>query len=102
MNVPDVMTIKDALDLMRREQVLRLPMVSADGALQGILSTTEVILDSEKGTGKDKENVQTFVTLVETLTGAYILPARSEETPPAFDEKGYSPVERLFNEPEED
>ena len=41
MNVPDVMTIKDALNLMLREQVLRLPVINADGALQGILSITE-------------------------------------------------------------
>ena len=57
MNVPDVMTIKDAHNVMRRE--LRLPVVNADGVLQGILSITEVVLDSEKGSGKNKENIQT-------------------------------------------
>lgn len=101
MNVPDVMTIKDALNLMRREQVLRLPVINADGVLQGILSITEVVLDSEKGADKNKETVQTFCTLVEQVTGGYIFSAPSEEMPPAFDEKGYSPVERVFNESEE-
>lgn len=33
--------------------------------------------------------------------GGYIFSAPSEEMPPAFDEKGYSPVERVFNESEE-
>ena len=54
MNVPDVMTIKDALNLMRREQVLRLPVINADGVLQGILSITEVVLDSERERPKTK------------------------------------------------
>ena len=101
MNVPDVITIKDALNLMRREQVLRLPVINSDGVLQGILSITEVVLDSEKRTGKNKENFQTFCTLVEQATGGYMFSVPSEETPAAFDEKGYSPVERMFNESEE-
>ena len=52
MKVTDVITIKDALELMRREQVLRLPIVNTDGVLQGILSINDVVLDSEKGREK--------------------------------------------------
>jgi hypothetical protein len=102
MNVRDVMTIKDALELMRREQVHRLPVVNIDGVLQGILSINDVVLHSEKETGEHKENVQRSFTLVEQLKGSYTLLAPYEKTPPAFDEKGYSPVERVFNEREED
>ena len=102
MRVPDVMTIKDALMLMRREQVLRLPVVNANGVFQGILSINDVVLDSEKARAKDKENVQTFFTVVEQVKAGYTLFAPSDETPPAFDEKGFSPVERVFNEPDED
>jgi CBS domain-containing protein len=54
MKVHDVMTIKDAPQLMRREQVLRLPVVNADGVLQGILSINDVVLDSERGLAKTK------------------------------------------------
>ena len=101
MNVPDLMTIKDALNLMRREQVLRLPVINADGALQGIVSITEVVLEAEKGPGKNNESVQTFCTLVDHVRGGYIVSPPSEKTPLAFDENGYSPVERVFNESEE-
>jgi len=43
------MTLKDALMLMRREQVLRLPVVNANGVFQGILSINDVVLNSETG-----------------------------------------------------
>jgi len=100
--VPDVMTIKDALELMRRAQVLRLPVVNADGVFEGILSINDVVLDAIQGEGKNKENVQSFLTLVEQVKGGYTLLVSSEQTPPAFDENGYSPVERIFNESAED
>ena len=100
MRVTDVMTIKDALNLMRREQVLRLPVVNADGVLQGILSINDVVPDSEKGRGK--ETGQTFFTLVEQVTQGYTFLTPANETPRAFDEKGYSPVERVFNKAEEE
>ena len=77
MKVDDAMTIQDALKLMRREQVLRMPVVNADGVLQGILSIKDLVQDSEMGA----------------------IP--SVQTPPAFDERGYSPIERVFNEPED-
>jgi CBS domain-containing protein len=95
------MTLKDALMLMRREQVLRLPVVNANGVFQGILSINDVVLNSETGGANDKEKVQTFLT-VDDVKAGYTLLAPSEETPPAFDEKGFSPVERVFNEPDED
>ena len=74
MKVHDVMSIQDALELMRREHVLRLAVVNGDGALQGILSMNDF---------PEKD---------------YSLPAPSNEAPHAFDEKGYSPIERVFNE----
>ena len=95
------MTLKDALMLMRREQVLRLPVVNANGVFQGILSINDVVLNSETGGANDKEKVQTFLT-VDDIKAGYTLLAPSEETPPALDEKGFSPVERVFNEPDED
>ena len=101
MKVRDVMTIKDALELMRREQVHRMPVVNPDGVLQGILSINDVVLHSEKGSGENKEIGQTFFTPAEQTKGSYTHPAASEETPPAFDERGYSPIERVFNEQEE-
>lgn len=100
MNISDVMTIKDALQLMRREQVLRLPVVNADGVFQGILSINDIVLDSENGC--PKESVHSFFTLEDSVRRGYTLVASSEETPPAFDEKGYSPIERVFNNPKEE
>ena len=101
MKVSDVMTIKDALKLMRREQVLRLPVVNADGVFQGLLSINDVVLDSEKETSRKNQSAETFFTLVEQVKEGYTLVTSSEETPLAFDEKGYSPLERVFNEPTE-
>jgi hypothetical protein len=34
------------------------------------------------------------------MKGGYGFLTPSEKAPTAFDEKGYSPVERVFNEPE--
>jgi CBS domain-containing protein len=99
--VPDVMTIKDALTIMRHEQVLRLPVVNVDGVFQGMLSINDVVVDSEKETRRENENAEAFFTLVEQVKGGYTLVTSSEETPLAFDEKGHSPLERVFNEPEE-
>jgi hypothetical protein len=81
--------------------VLRLPVVNSDGVFQGLLSINDVVLDSEKETGRENESAETFCTLIEQVKGGYTLVTSSEETPLAFDEKGYSPVERVFNEPEE-
>ena len=60
MKVPDVMTIKDALNVMRHEQVLRLPVVNADSVFQGMLSINDVVVDSEKETSRENENAETF------------------------------------------
>jgi hypothetical protein len=59
------------------------------------------VLNSETRGANDKKKVQTFLT-VDDIKAGYTLLAPSEETPPAFDEKGFSPVERVFNEPDED
>ena len=49
--------IQDALELMRREQVRRLPVVNSDGVLQGILSINDVVLRSKKGKSKDDSHI---------------------------------------------
>ncbi len=51
--------------------------------------------------GKNKENVSTFLARVEQMKGRGIVLAAFEETTPAFDEKGHSPVERVLNEQNE-
>jgi CBS domain-containing protein len=41
--------VSEALATMRRMQVLRLPVVDKDGALQGILSMNDIVLRAEEG-----------------------------------------------------
>jgi CBS domain len=102
MEVRDVITIKEAIELMRREQVLRLSVVSPDGVLQGILSIKDVMPHSIKGGGENKENVQRCFTPGEQKKESYLHLAPSEETPPAYDSRGYTPLERVFNEKDVD
>lgn len=40
--------VRDALKTMRRERVRRLPVVGADGTLQGIISMNDVVLSAEQ------------------------------------------------------
>lgn len=42
--------IREALGTMRRERVRRLPVVGADGALEGIVSMNDVVLKAEEQT----------------------------------------------------
>ena len=86
---------------MRREQVLRLPVVNSNGEFQGILSINDVVLDDENDRAKNKESLQTFFTLA-AQSGPHTLLKSRQETPCAFDENGYSPVERVFNEQQQD
>jgi CBS domain-containing protein len=44
--------VKQALKVMEREQVRRLPIVNNDGKLQGILSIRDIVLRAEDGHGK--------------------------------------------------
>jgi CBS-domain-containing membrane protein len=44
--------VKQALKVMEREQVRRLPIVNDDGKLQGILSIRDIVLRAEGGHGK--------------------------------------------------
>lgn len=41
--------IKNALRLMEKEQVRRLPVINDEGALQGILSISDIVLRAENG-----------------------------------------------------
>lgn len=102
MEVRDVMTIKEAIEFMRREQVLRISVVNPDGAIQGILAIKDVVPDSAKGCGENRESVQSFYAPGGQMQGTYTPPVPSKETPPAFDPKGYSPLERVINERKED
>ena len=45
--------VKDALALMRKEKLRRLPVLDDDGTLAGILSINDVVLHAEKGPGKN-------------------------------------------------
>jgi CBS domain-containing protein len=44
--------IRDALKLMRAEKVRRLPVISANGTLEGIVSMNDIVLHAEDARGK--------------------------------------------------
>lgn len=45
-------SVKDALKVMGREKVHRLPVINKFGMLEGILSMSDIVLHVEKATGK--------------------------------------------------
>jgi len=49
--------IGQALATMQRRQVLRLPVVNQDGALQGILSMNDIVLRAEEGRGSKSDGI---------------------------------------------
>jgi CBS domain-containing protein len=63
--------VKSALKTMRRERVRRLPVISSDGRLAGILSINDIVLRAEEGKGKHvpdisyDEIVSTFKSVCE-------------------------------------
>lgn len=49
--------VDQALATMQRRQVLRLPVVNQDGALQGILSMNDIVLRAEEGRGSQSDGI---------------------------------------------
>jgi CBS domain-containing protein len=69
----------DALKIMRAQKVRRLPVISANGTLQGIISMTDVILHAEDDRGL-KMSELSYEDVVRTLKGicARRMPAAAE------------------------
>jgi len=44
--------IRDALEIIGRERLRRLPVVDSDGRLAGVLSVSDIVLHSDRGKGK--------------------------------------------------
>lgn len=44
--------IRDALEIIGRERLRRLPVVDAEGRLAGVLSVSDIVLHSDRGKGK--------------------------------------------------
>src|SRR5947209_462201 len=53
---PDV-DVRDALDVLRREQLRRLPVTDEEGRLVGILSLADIVRHSKKGESKRQKHV---------------------------------------------
>jgi CBS domain-containing protein len=49
--------VKSALKTMRRERVRRLPVISHDGKLAGILSLSDIVLRAEDGRGRQAPEI---------------------------------------------
>ena len=66
-------TVKTALELMRTHKIRRLPVVDAEGKLQGVLSINDVVLVATDVKGKDapsyEEIARTFKSICEHQVG---------------------------------
>ena len=49
--------MRDALDVLRREQLRRLPVTDEEGRLVGILSLADIVRHSKKGESKRQKHV---------------------------------------------
>ena len=49
--------VRDALDMMRREQLRRLPVTDETGRLVGILSLSDIVRHSKKGESKKQKHI---------------------------------------------
>ena len=56
--------VKNALNIMEKHQVRRIPVVEGDRKLQGILSINDILLNAQKRAGKD---VISYEEAIETL-----------------------------------
>ena len=60
--------VKDALAVMRRQRLRRLPVLDDDGNLTGILSINDVVLHAEKGQGKNHVSHKDVMATLKTLS----------------------------------
>jgi len=74
--------IRAALEAMRSERVRRLPVVSPDGVLQGIISINDIVMAAGKSTGRTRpdilaEDVLEVLKSICERDGMYDGPART-------------------------
>ena len=58
--------VRDALEIMRAQKVRRLPVISANGTLQGVISMTDVVMHAEGDRGF-KMSEWSYEDVVDTL-----------------------------------
>lgn len=75
--------IHAALKMMRKDKVRRLPVVSDDGVLQGILSMNDVVLHAEKANGR-KTNGLNYEDVVNTFKAIFEHRHPKPEKQPAY------------------
>jgi CBS domain-containing protein len=71
--------VRDALKIMRSQKVSRLPVISGNGTLQGIISMTDVVLHAEDDRVL-KMSELSYEDVVRTLKGIYVrrMPAAAD------------------------
>jgi CBS domain-containing protein len=80
------MDVRAALELMRREQLRRLPIINGDGQLVGILSIADIIRHAKKGESKKAKHVphKDVMRTLKALTKP--APPLEEDEPSAADD----------------
>jgi CBS domain-containing protein len=68
--------VKSALKAMRREKVRRLPVISQDGKLAGILSLNDVVLRAEDAKGKQAPEIS-YEDVVSTFKAVCAHPGKA-------------------------
>jgi CBS domain-containing protein len=73
--------IKTALKKMEDMRIRRLPVVSEDGSLQGILSISDIVQSAEDSKKKDAISYKDVVSTLKAICSTEIIPATSQSQP---------------------
>jgi CBS domain-containing protein len=71
--------VKEALEVMRRDQLRRLPVVDSAGRLAGILSLSDVVLHSERGKSKKHVSHRDAMLTLKAICRPHGAPPHEEE-----------------------
>jgi CBS domain-containing protein len=73
--------VRDALKLMQHEKVRRLPVIGAEGALQGILSLNDVVLKAEETKNNSSVSYADVMKTFKSICGQHeLLPLEQQQS----------------------
>ncbi len=78
--------VRDALKLMQQEKVRRLPVIGAEGALQGVLSINDVVLKAEETKNNSSVSYADVMKTFKSICGQHEL-ATLEQPPQALQQQ---------------
>ena len=61
--------VRTALETMREQKVRRLPVINSDGALEGILSMNDIVLNAQEGREKGAISFRDVLDTIKAISG---------------------------------